>query len=72
VRPAPSFQLRLFRLPLRNNADKAVAAAFEEFARRKGRNPYGLGDALAYVGRRAPELRVAFAKTHSHRGSPAT
>jgi hypothetical protein len=63
---------RLFwTLPLHNNPDKVIAISFAEFIRKKGNDPYSLGEALAYISRRAPALRANIAATHSHGGNTA-
>jgi hypothetical protein len=65
MKPSPQYY---FSLPLKNNKDKAIAISFAEFLKKKGGNAYYIGDALAFVSRRAPELRAAFSRTHSHKG----
>ena len=60
-----------WKMPLRGNADRAIALSFEEFALRKGGGPYSLGEALEFVARRAPALRAKLARAHSHKGSAA-
>jgi hypothetical protein len=64
---APSL---FFSLPLKGNSDRAVAAAYDQFLRERGLH-HGLGGALEYVSRHAPAMKIAFSRTHSHRGAPA-
>ena len=65
-----SSQQLYFSLPLKDNADRAVAAAYDLFMKERGIH-HGLGGALEYVSRYAPVMRAAFSKSHSHKGSAA-
>jgi hypothetical protein len=65
---APSQPQLFWSLPLAGHPDKAVDISFAEFRRKKTGGVYTLTEALCYVATRAPELRVKFAASHSHRG----
>jgi hypothetical protein len=47
----------IWRPPFRGNSDKAIRMAFEEFLRRKNGNTYQIGEAIAFLSGRVPQIR---------------